>query len=184
MASEAPKVEKDKDHNKILAELQALRNDQRNIVSTISSFEQELKEHKWVNGKMWCSSSLFVCITFSLSLFWHRLIEIWFEFLSKSSRTVIDTLKNVDENRKCFRLIGGVLCERTVKDVLPQLHDSVEQLEKVISSKQEQLSAKGVELNKFREANNIKIKGQDEDVLNTDDATDEEKKDKRNVLIA
>lgn len=77
-------------------------------------------------------------------------------------RTVIDTLKTVDENRKCFRLIGGVLCERTVKDVLPQLNDAKEQLEKLIGQRQEQLSTKGVEINKFREKHNIKIKGQDD----------------------
>lgn len=75
-------------------------------------------------------------------------------------RTVIDTLKSVEEDRKCFRLIGGVLCERTVKDVLPQLNDAKEQLEQLIAQRQEQLTAKGVEINKFREKHNIKIKGE------------------------
>lgn len=75
-------------------------------------------------------------------------------------RTVIDTLKSVDDDRKCFRLIGGVLCERTVKSVLPQLNDAKEQLEKLIAQRQEQLSAKGTEINKFREKHNIKIKGE------------------------
>lgn len=73
---------------------------------------------------------------------------------------MIDTLKSVEEDRKCFRLIGGVLCERTVKSVLPQLNDAKEQLEKLILSRQEQLTAKGVEINKFREKHNIKIKGE------------------------
>jgi prefoldin subunit 2 len=27
----------------------------------------------------------------------------------------------MEENRKCYRLIGGVLVERTVKDVVPSL---------------------------------------------------------------
>lgn len=75
-------------------------------------------------------------------------------------RTVIDTLKSVEEDRKCFRLIGGVLCERTVKSVLPQLNDAKEQLEKLIAQRQEQLTAKGIEINKFREKHNIKIKGE------------------------
>lgn len=100
-------------------------------------------------------------------------------------RTVIDTLKNVDENRKCFRLIGGVLCERTVKEVLPQLNDSKDQLDKLISQRQEHLSAKGVEINQFRDKHNIKIKGQDdapipatEQTNATGDAAN------RNVLVA
>lgn len=69
-------------------------------------------------------------------------------------------MKSVEESRKCFRLIGGVLCERTVKDVLPQLNEQKEQLEKLIAQRQEQLTSKGVEINKFREKHNIKIKGE------------------------
>jgi len=34
---------------------------------------------------------------------------------------VIETLKNVDSERKCFRMVGGILSERTVKEVLPEL---------------------------------------------------------------
>lgn len=89
-------------------------------------------------------------------------IKLQSHFSISINRTVIDTLKTVDENRKCFRLIGGVLCERTVKDVLPQLNDAKEQLEKLVSQRQEQLTTKGIEINKFREKHNIKIKGQDD----------------------
>lgn len=78
-----------------------------------------------------------------------------------SYRTVIDTLKSVEDDRKCFRLIGGVLCERTVKEVLPQLTDAKEQLEKLIGQRQEQMSVKGLEINKFKETHNIKIKGEE-----------------------
>lgn len=81
-------------------------------------------------------------------------------FSTCSFRTVIDTLKSVEDDRKCFRLIGGVLCERTVKSVLPQLNDAKEQLEKLIAQRQEQLTVKGIEINKFREKHNIKIKGE------------------------
>jgi prefoldin subunit 2 len=33
----------------------------------------------------------------------------------------METLQPLDPQRKCFRLIGGVLVEHTVKDVLPAL---------------------------------------------------------------
>lgn len=66
----------------------------------------------------------------------------------------------MEEDRKCFRLIGGVLCERTVKSVLPQLNDAKDQLEKLIAQRQDQLTTKGIEINKFREKHNIKIKGE------------------------
>lgn len=45
-----------------------------------------------------------------------------------SSSLVIDTLKDVDPSRKCFRLVGGVLVERTVKEVLPALETNKEQV--------------------------------------------------------
>ena len=34
---------------------------------------------------------------------------------------VIETLKKVDPSRKCFRMVGGILSERTVNEVLPAL---------------------------------------------------------------
>ena len=36
-------------------------------------------------------------------------------------RLVIDTLQKVDKDRKCFRLVGGVLVERKVAEVEPAL---------------------------------------------------------------
>ena len=44
------------------------------------------------------------------------------------SRLVIDTLKDVDPDRKCFWMVGGVLVERTVKEVLPALVNNREQV--------------------------------------------------------
>lgn len=101
-------------------------------------------------------------------------------------RTVIDTLKTVDENRKCFRLIGGVLCERTVKDVLPQLNDAKDQLEKLVGQRQEQLTAKGIEINKFREKHNIKIKGQDDGPSGAQPSTEtaDTEENRNHVLVA
>ena len=43
-------------------------------------------------------------------------------------RIVIEALKKVDPGRKCFRMIGGVLVERTVKDVLLALQHNTEQV--------------------------------------------------------
>lgn len=34
---------------------------------------------------------------------------------------VIDTIKPLDENRVCYRLIGGILVKKTIKEVLPQV---------------------------------------------------------------
>ena len=47
-------------------------------------------------------------------------------------RLVLDTLAPVPKERKCFRLINGVLVERTVGDVVPALETTAEGLKKVL----------------------------------------------------
>lgn len=79
----------------------------------------------------------------------------------KEHKTVIDTLKTVEPGRKCFRLIGGVLCDQTVEVVLPQLVANKEQLEKLIETGKDQITKKGLEINQFKDEYNIKIRGQD-----------------------
>lgn len=41
---------------------------------------------------------------------------------------VIETLKDMEPGRKCFRLVGGVLVERTVQEVLPALRSNAEKV--------------------------------------------------------
>ncbi|NXT53473.1 PFD2 protein, partial [Pluvianellus socialis] len=41
---------------------------------------------------------------------------------------VIETLREVDPTRKCYRMVGGILVERTVKEVLPALENNKEQV--------------------------------------------------------
>lgn len=41
---------------------------------------------------------------------------------------VIENLKDIAPERKCYRLVGGVLVERTVKDVLPALRSNRDQV--------------------------------------------------------
>ncbi|XP_045587556.1 prefoldin subunit 2 [Procambarus clarkii] len=77
-------------------------------------------------------------------------------------KIVIETLQDVSPDRKCFRMVGGVLVERTVMEVLPALLNNKEQLTKVIDSLNSKLVSKGKEVNEYRAKHNIKIKGQDD----------------------
>ncbi|KAK3612114.1 hypothetical protein CHS0354_031185 [Potamilus streckersoni] len=79
----------------------------------------------------------------------------------KEHELVIETLKDVDQDRKCFRLVGGVLVERTVKDVLPALISNKEQMFNMVKTLAKQLENKGVEINNYREQHNLKIKGEE-----------------------
>ncbi|KAM6949658.1 prefoldin subunit 2 [Aplochiton taeniatus] len=73
---------------------------------------------------------------------------------------VIETLKEVDTSRKCFRLVGGVLVERTVKEVLPALEKNKEQISKIVESINTQMQTKGRELTEYRERYNIRLVGE------------------------
>ena len=74
--------------------------------------------------------------------------------------SVLEALKDVEGDRKCFRMVGGVLAERTVKEVLPDLERNKAQIEVVVEKLKTQLTEKGNELNAFRAEHNIQIKGE------------------------
>ena len=48
------------------------------------------------------------------------------------NRLVLETLGPLDADRKCFRMINGVLVERQVKDVKPALQTNSENLKTVL----------------------------------------------------
>ncbi|CAH2047599.1 unnamed protein product, partial [Iphiclides podalirius] len=72
-------------------------------------------------------------------------------------KIVIETLKAVEKTRKCFRMIGGILVERTVGDVLPELENNQERLPKAIQALNEQLTRKGQEINEYIETYDIRV---------------------------
>ncbi|KAI9447906.1 Prefoldin beta-like protein [Lactarius indigo] len=75
---------------------------------------------------------------------------------------VLSTLNEAlaeEPDRKCFRLIGGVLVERTVKDVVTALQTNRDGIRKVITSLTEQYKAKEGEFEKFKEEYNIRPAG-------------------------
>ncbi|NWH78604.1 PFD2 protein, partial [Piaya cayana] len=70
--------------------------------------------------------------------------------------------READPTRKCFRMVGGVLVEHTVKEVLPALESNREQITKITESLSRQLQAKGRELSEFREQHNIRLVGEED----------------------
>jgi len=47
-------------------------------------------------------------------------------FMGDQHRLVIDTISGLDSGRRCYRLVGGVLVERTVGEVLPAVRKNLE----------------------------------------------------------
>jgi chaperonin cofactor prefoldin len=66
------------------------------------------------------------------------------------TRLVLETLEPLSGDRKCFRLINGVLVERTVKDVVPALKTNSEGLKKVLNELVKQYKLKQDELDKWK----------------------------------
>lgn len=72
---------------------------------------------------------------------------------------VLTTLNEVlaeEPDRKCFRLIGGVLVERTVKDAVPALQTNRDGIRKVIGTLAEQYKSKEQDLDSFKQDYNIR----------------------------
>ncbi|CAL8383837.1 unnamed protein product [Arctogadus glacialis] len=97
-----------------------------------------------------------------------------FEMENNEHSLVIETLKEVDPSRKCFRLVGGVLVERTVKEVLPALENNKEQITKIIETLSSQMQTKGRELTEYREKYNIRLVGEGEGEGQSADSRDSE----------
>lgn len=98
-------------------------------------------------------------------------------------KIVIETLDGVDPDRKCFRMVGGVLVERTVKEVIPALVSNRDKMGKLIDSLEGQLVTKGQEINGYMGKHNIQVKGQGNEGKKGEDAKDKEVK-AGGVLVA
>ncbi|KAK3044845.1 hypothetical protein LTS18_000200, partial [Coniosporium uncinatum] len=69
---------------------------------------------------------------------------------TEEHKLVLDTLEQTPEDRKCFRMINGVLVERTVKDVVPALKTNSEGLRKVLDELLTQYKSKQDEMEKWK----------------------------------
>ncbi|XP_020261286.1 probable prefoldin subunit 2 [Asparagus officinalis] len=75
---------------------------------------------------------------------------------------VIGAIEPLDPSRRCYRMIGGVLVERTIKGVLPAVQRNKEGLEEVIARLNEALEKKKKEIADFELKHKIKIRRQDD----------------------
>ena len=74
----------------------------------------------------------------------------WADNANKYTRLVLETLTPLSGDRKCFRMINGVLVERTVSDVLPALQTNADGLKKVLDDLVKQYKSKQEEMEKWK----------------------------------
>ncbi|KAJ8070272.1 hypothetical protein OCU04_000655 [Sclerotinia nivalis] len=79
------------------------------------------------------------------------------EIEAEEHKLVLETLEPLPGDRKCFRMINGVLVERTVKDVVPALKTNSEGLRKVLEDLVKQYNSKQSEMEKWKKKNNIQV---------------------------
>ncbi|KAJ6036481.1 hypothetical protein N7540_000760 [Penicillium herquei] len=76
---------------------------------------------------------------------------------AEEHKLVIETLGPLPEERKCFRMVNGVLVERTVKEVLPNLKTNSDGLQQVLEDMLKQYKTKQTELDTWKKKNNIQV---------------------------
>ncbi|KAJ6318625.1 hypothetical protein OIU76_014055 [Salix suchowensis] len=85
---------------------------------------------------------------------------------------VINAIQPLDPSRRCYRMIGGVLVERTIKEVLPAVLRNKEGIEEVIARLNEAAERKKKEISDFEAKYKIRIRKSDGEVK--DDASKKE----------
>lgn len=69
----------------------------------------------------------------------------------KEHDLVLSTLSTItDKQRRCYRMIGGVLIEHTVGEVVPALESNREQINNVIESFKQKTEEKGKDLTAYK----------------------------------
>ncbi|WOL05052.1 hypothetical protein Cni_G13775 [Canna indica] len=93
---------------------------------------------------------------------------------------VIGAIQPLDPSRRCYRMVGDVLVERTVEEVLPAVQRNKEGLEEVISRLNEALEKKKKEIQEFELKYKIKIKKADNE---TKEDTNQKEGSAQGVLV-
>lgn len=76
------------------------------------------------------------------------------------TKLVAEALRQIDPERKCYRSQGGILIEKKVKDVIPALEESKDQLETMVAGAKKEITDKGKAIQTFMTENNIQFKRQ------------------------
>ena len=63
---------------------------------------------------------------------------------------MLETLAPLPQDRTCFRMINGILVERTVRDVVPALTTNAEGLRKVLDDLVKQYKRQQDEMEKWK----------------------------------
>jgi|SaaInlStandDraft_6_1057023.scaffolds.fasta_scaffold109739_1 chaperonin cofactor prefoldin len=111
------------------------------LMGKITELEGEIHDHRFVNH---CSCFVLcaLCLLFTYSL----------------ASLVIDNLKPLDAGRRCYRMVGGVLVERTVGEVLPAVESNKTKISESVEKLKEVMYRKDKEVREYQAKYKIKFK--------------------------
>ncbi|EFO24671.1 KE2 family protein [Loa loa] len=104
------------DKNAIIAGLQQLREQQKNIVMELTRVEDDKREHE----------------------------------------RVLQVLKKMEGDRKCFRMVGTTLVQHEIRTVLPILESTLQNLDALVESMKDNLIEKGKEMQEYTDKHKIR----------------------------
>lgn len=107
------------------------KNALQHLAQKIGDIEQETEEHKL--------ATLSVIARLNMA-----------NHLSCLFRLVIETLEPLPKDRKCFRMVNGVLVQRTVEDVIPSLKTNADGLKQVLDELLKQYKSKQTEMDNWK----------------------------------
>eukprot|EP00762_Andalucia_godoyi_P002140 ANDGO_02600.mRNA.1 putative prefoldin subunit 2 len=71
---------------------------------------------------------------------------------------VLSSLTGLEASRKAYRMVGGVLLERTVGEVVPAVSGNKDQIAELIAQLEQALKRRDAELGEFTRKHNIRVK--------------------------
>eukprot|EP01031_Cornospumella_fuschlensis_P038188 gene38188-46400_t len=80
-------------------------------------------------------------------------------------KLVVETMSKLEAERKAFRLVGGVLVERTVGEVLPAVSQNYEGIVELLKKLDESLKTKDAERRAYKEKHGIMTQEEREAML-------------------
>ncbi|KAK2656091.1 hypothetical protein Ddye_009143 [Dipteronia dyeriana] len=107
-------------------------------------------------------ANMYASMRTELNQIYSKITEL--EMEASEHSLVINAIQPLDPSRRCYRMIGGVLVERTIKEVLPAVQRNKEGIEEVIARLNEALEKKKKEIAGFEAKYKIRIKRSDSDV--------------------
>ena len=88
--------------------------------------------------------------------------EIQLEIELKQHESVLETIEKLNDDRRCFRLVGEVLVESTVGQTKPALKEQIENLKDLVKRLQNSVQLKDKEIQQFQIDNKVQFKSIEE----------------------